>query len=78
MHSPTRRAGIFCNLCCPCCNPTVASPAPAPGKALQAPVTPAEARPLPERRGVSHGDAGACGVAFKRPFGRAYDRYVRG
>ena len=29
MHSPTRRAGIWCASCCPCCNPTVASPVPA-------------------------------------------------
>ena len=77
MHSPIRLAGIFCSEHCPCCVPTVARPVPAPGKSLQAPVTLAEARPLPEGRGASHGDAGACGGGFNRPFGKRFDKYLK-
>jgi hypothetical protein len=76
MHSPTRRAGIWCASCCPCCNPTVASTVPAPGKPLQAPVTLAETRPLPEGRGAVLGQAGARGKGFNRPFGKRFDKYL--
>lgn len=76
MHSPIRLAGIFCGEHCPCCNPTLASPAPAIGKPLQAPVTLAEARPLPEAPGAALANAGARGKVFNNPFGRRYDKYL--
>src|ERR1035437_866082 len=76
MHSPTRLAGVFCSEHCPCCVSTVASPVPAPGKPLQAPVTLAEARPLPEGRGAALAPAGARGKGFNKPFGRRYDKYL--
>src|ERR1035437_8197319 len=76
MHSPTRLAGIFCGEHCPCCNHTVASPAPAISKPLQAPVMLAEARPLPEARSAVLANAVARGKGFNKPFGKRFDKYL--
>ena len=76
MHSPTRLAGIFCGEHCPCCGSAAASPVPAPGKALQAPVTLAEARPLPKARGAVLANAVARGKGFNKPFGKRFDKYL--
>src|ERR1035437_6681031 len=75
MHSPTRRAGIFCGEHCPCCT-TVASTVPAPGKPLQAPVTLAAATPLLVARGAALAPTGARGKGFNRPFGKRFDKYL--
>ena len=76
MHSPTRLAGIFCGEHCPCCNPAVASPVPAPGKPLQAPAASGDGAVAPEARGAVLANAGARGKGFNRPFGKRYDRYL--
>jgi hypothetical protein len=76
MHSPTRLAGVFCGEHCPCCVSTVASSAPATGKPLQAPVTLAEAIPLPEPRSAVLANAGGRGKGFNKPFGKRFDKYL--
>ena len=76
MHSPTRLAGVFCSEHCPCCVPTVASPAPAIGKPLQAPAALAETRPVPDARGAALAPTGAPGKGFNRPFGKRFDKYL--
>ena len=76
MHSPTRRAGIWCASCCPCCVPVVASTVPAPGKQLQAPLVSGDGVIAPEARGAALAPTGARGGGFNKPFGRRYDKYL--